>query len=144
MVAVVPAQPELLFYDGHCGLCHRSVQFLLRHDPGGRAFRFAPLQGCTFEATIPPAQRAQLPDSMVIRTRRALIRAALAFQETGAVPHSVDHPEDFAQRSGGVVLPRHVDWFEATAELRKAFIQHTPDEVQESLGRRPKAETTTA
>ena len=34
-------------------------------------------------------------------------------------------------------LPRNADWFEATKELRKAFIQHTPDEIQESLGRRP-------
>jgi phenylpropionate dioxygenase-like ring-hydroxylating dioxygenase large terminal subunit len=83
-------------------------------------------------------------DSMVIRTRRALIRAALAFAERGELPYSVDHPEVFAQRSGGVVLPRNVDWFEATKELRKAFVKHTPDEIQESLGRRPKAQTATA
>src|ERR1041385_7423246 len=60
--------PETLFYDGHCGLCHRSVRFLLRRDPGGRAFRFAPLQGRTFQDAVSPDRRAGLPDSMVLKT----------------------------------------------------------------------------
>jgi predicted DCC family thiol-disulfide oxidoreductase YuxK len=34
----------VLLYDGVCGLCDRSVQFLLRHDKQAR-FRFAALQG---------------------------------------------------------------------------------------------------
>jgi predicted DCC family thiol-disulfide oxidoreductase YuxK len=59
---------ETLFYDGHCGLCHRAVKFVLRHDPTGAAFRFAPLQGPTFEAAVPADQRAGLPDTMVLRT----------------------------------------------------------------------------
>jgi predicted DCC family thiol-disulfide oxidoreductase YuxK len=59
---------ETLFYDGHCGLCHRAVKFVLRHDPEGAAFRFAPLQGPTFQAAVPAAQRAALPDSMAVRT----------------------------------------------------------------------------
>lgn len=33
----------LLLYDGSCGLCDRSVQFVLRRDRAGR-FRFAALQ----------------------------------------------------------------------------------------------------
>jgi predicted DCC family thiol-disulfide oxidoreductase YuxK len=41
----------LLLYDGECGLCDRSVQFILRRDRAGR-FRFAPLQA--------PASRALL------------------------------------------------------------------------------------
>jgi phenylpropionate dioxygenase-like ring-hydroxylating dioxygenase large terminal subunit len=74
-------------------------------------------------------------DSMVIRTRRALIRAAEALRDHGILPPGVDNPGAYAQRSGGVVLPRNVDWFEATRELRKAFVKHTPEEVQASLGR---------
>jgi predicted DCC family thiol-disulfide oxidoreductase YuxK len=62
-------QTEMLFYDGHCGLCHRAVKFVLRHDPDGRAFRFAPLQGNTFQALVPWDRRAGLPDSVVILTR---------------------------------------------------------------------------
>jgi phenylpropionate dioxygenase-like ring-hydroxylating dioxygenase large terminal subunit len=81
-------------------------------------------------------------DTMIIYTRRALLRAARALRETGETPLGVDQPEVFAQRSGGVVLPRSANWFEATAELRKAFVHHTPDEIQASLGRRgQKAET---
>lgn len=62
-------QTEMLFYDGHCGLCHHAVKFVLRHDPDGRAFRFAPLQGNTFQALVPRDRRAALPDSVVILTR---------------------------------------------------------------------------
>jgi len=62
------SQAETLFYDGHCALCHRAVKFLLRHDRGGTAFRFAPLQGRTFKEALSPEQRAGLPDSMVLRT----------------------------------------------------------------------------
>jgi predicted DCC family thiol-disulfide oxidoreductase YuxK len=57
---------EILFYDGHCGLCHRAVQFVLRHDPEGKHFRFAPLQGETFKARVPHERRVSLPDSMVV------------------------------------------------------------------------------
>ena len=61
-------QPEMLFYDGHCALCHRSVKFVLKHDRSGKLFRFAPLQGPTFEARVPAERRAGLPDSVVVLT----------------------------------------------------------------------------
>ena len=66
----MPASPssELLFYDGHCGLCHRAVKFVLKHDRSGNAFRFAPLQGSTFQSRVFPEQRAALPDSIVVLT----------------------------------------------------------------------------
>lgn len=35
-----------MLYDGVCGLCHRTVAWLLRHDRRGRLW-FAPLQGET-------------------------------------------------------------------------------------------------
>ena len=63
-------------------------------------------------------------DQLVIRTRRRLIAAARALRENGAAPRGVDHPEIYAQRSGGVVLPRSTDWWEGTSELRKAFVKH--------------------
>lgn len=34
-----------LFYDGTCGFCARSVQFVLRHERERRTLRFAPLEG---------------------------------------------------------------------------------------------------
>jgi predicted DCC family thiol-disulfide oxidoreductase YuxK len=60
---------EFLFYDGHCGLCHRAVKFVLKHDRSGNAFRFAPLQGPTFESRVSVNQRKGLPDSIVVLTR---------------------------------------------------------------------------
>ena len=44
----IPGEPSpVLFYDGECGLCHRCVDWFLRHD--GRArLRFALLQGETY------------------------------------------------------------------------------------------------
>ncbi len=35
---------QVLLYDGLCGFCDRSVQFILRRDAGG-SMKFAPLQG---------------------------------------------------------------------------------------------------
>jgi predicted DCC family thiol-disulfide oxidoreductase YuxK len=39
----VPHEPVVL-YDGECGLCHRSVKFILDHE-ADHELRFAPLQG---------------------------------------------------------------------------------------------------
>jgi predicted DCC family thiol-disulfide oxidoreductase YuxK len=64
----VPPPTEIVFYDGHCGLCHRAVKFVLKHDRTGAAFHFAPLQGVTFREKIPEDRRAELPDSMVALT----------------------------------------------------------------------------
>lgn len=47
-----PASRPILFYDGECGLCARSVQFVLHRDPEHR-FQFAPLQGSTAQQTLP-------------------------------------------------------------------------------------------
>ena len=59
-------------------MCHRAVKFVLRHDPGGRAFRFAPLQGETFLARVEAGRRVGLPDSVVVLTRdgELLLRSA--------------------------------------------------------------------
>ena len=62
------ATAEMLFYDGHCGLCHGFVRFVVKRDRATRRFRFAPLQGPTFEAMVPVERRAQLPDSVVLLT----------------------------------------------------------------------------
>lgn len=57
--------PEVVFYDGECGLCHRAVRFILSHDREQR-FRFAPLQGRTFLSQVPEIVRSRLPDTLVV------------------------------------------------------------------------------
>jgi phthalate 4,5-dioxygenase len=71
------------------------------------------------------ADRAQehlgTSDAMIIRTRRRLMKAAIDLLQ-GNIPPTVDHPELYRQRSGGVMLPRSADWVVATEELRTAFV----------------------
>lgn len=71
----------MLFYDGACGLCHLSVRALLALDRGG-ALRFAPLGGDAFLRLVPAAERARLPDSLVLRTAdgRLLVRSAAVLE----------------------------------------------------------------
>jgi len=60
-------------------------------------------------------------DSMIIRTRRRWIAAAKALEEHGILPPGVDDPAIYRQRSGEVILPRSVDWWEGTRDLREKF-----------------------
>ncbi len=60
-----PAAKPLVLYDGRCGFCDVSVQWLLEHDPSGQ-FQFAALEGETAAAVL---QRHPLPpdlDSIVL------------------------------------------------------------------------------
>jgi predicted DCC family thiol-disulfide oxidoreductase YuxK len=76
--AWIPARamtlPLTVFYDGACGFCHASVRFLLQEDRTGLTLRFAPLQGQSFAAAVPEAQRVGLPDSIVVREPGGLLR----------------------------------------------------------------------
>jgi phthalate 4,5-dioxygenase oxygenase subunit len=63
-------------------------------------------------------------DQLIIRTRRRMLAAARALRDDGTIPPGVDNPDFYRQRSGGVILRRSVDWWDATRELRKAFVQH--------------------
>jgi len=65
----LPAQGSaIIFYDGHCALCHRAVRFVLKRDRLGTAFRFAALQGETFRELVPLERRTALPDSLAVGT----------------------------------------------------------------------------
>lgn len=68
MLAMLPADREdIVFFDGECGLCTRTVRWLLPRDHRKR-FVFAPLHGTTFTREIAEDLRARLPDSLVVRT----------------------------------------------------------------------------
>jgi len=78
--------PQLAVYDGDCGLCARSVQFILRHDAAGR-FRFSPIQSalgkavCT-EAAIDPADPSSfvaIVDGRLYTKSSAVLRVAISF-----------------------------------------------------------------
>jgi predicted DCC family thiol-disulfide oxidoreductase YuxK len=52
---------HLVLYDGNCGFCAHTVQWILAADPAGRV-RFAPLQGPT--ATALRARHPELPTDL--------------------------------------------------------------------------------
>ncbi|MCL6567053.1 MAG: DUF393 domain-containing protein [Acidobacteriia bacterium] len=61
------AEPQFVFYDGNCGVCHSFVEFVVRRDRR-ECFHFAPLGGQRFAELIPPELRSRLPESLVLRT----------------------------------------------------------------------------
>ena len=59
-----PAETPVLLYDGACGLCASSVQFILRHERR-HELRFAPLQGALAADVRQRHPRLEGLDSMV-------------------------------------------------------------------------------
>ena len=51
----------IVLYDGTCGLCHRSVRWILRHERD-RTIQFAPLQGSTAETLR--ARHPEIPQTL--------------------------------------------------------------------------------
>jgi hypothetical protein len=58
-------------------------------------------------------------DSMIIHTRKRLLRAVKALEATGEVPPGVDEPSVYRSRSGSIILDAGVDWLTATEHLRR-------------------------
>ena len=73
-------EPEILFYDGDCGFCHRCVRAVIALDRRGERFRFAPIDGPTFRERVAPEIAAKLPDSIAVERADGalLVRSAAA------------------------------------------------------------------
>jgi predicted DCC family thiol-disulfide oxidoreductase YuxK len=56
---------QILLYDGLCGFCDRTVQFILRHDPRG-PMRFAPLQGSSAKTILARHPELEGVDSLIL------------------------------------------------------------------------------
>lgn len=69
-----PGPPRVLFYDGACGLCHRSVRFFLAEDRSGDALVYAPLASPVLARHVPEGRLNTLPDSLVLITSEGEIR----------------------------------------------------------------------
>ncbi|MGA2231066.1 MAG: DCC1-like thiol-disulfide oxidoreductase family protein [Tepidisphaeraceae bacterium] len=61
----MPSPDVILFYDGTCGFCSRSVQFILRHEGSNHSLHFAALQGPTAAALRQRHPELASLDSMV-------------------------------------------------------------------------------
>ncbi len=67
-------QKAIIYYDGFCGFCHKTVQFVLQEDITHQ-YRFAPLQGASFrEYCLQNAiDTRTMPDSLVLVTSQRQI-----------------------------------------------------------------------
>ncbi|MFZ5470385.1 MAG: thiol-disulfide oxidoreductase DCC family protein [Myxococcota bacterium] len=79
-----PAEPIVL-YDGECGLCSRSVRWLLRHERD-HELRFAPLQGPTASAL-----RAVHPNIPLALESVVYIAGGKAYLRSKALLHAARH-----------------------------------------------------
>lgn len=124
---MVERQHTLIFYDGHCGLCHGAVSFALRRDPDGSRFRFAPLQGETLHQALPIDTIGELTDSIVV-----LKPDGQALQESDAVLLMLEQIgggwRAFGHVSSGVV-PRSLRdrLYRGIARVRHRLFKTPPD-----------------
>ena len=58
----------IIFFDGVCGLCNQSVNFILNRDGKGK-FRFAPLQGETAKGCLSPKNYENLNSLVYLNER---------------------------------------------------------------------------
>ena len=75
-------------------------------------------QGTTVDRSL---EHLGTTDRMIIRMRQLLIQEAIALREDGTPPRGVDNPEIYRLRSGSLILPREVDVWEGTKDMREAF-----------------------
>lgn len=120
-----------LFYDGDCGLCHRSVRFLIAEDDHveeALRLRFAPLGGDAFMQLVarsPEIDPDHLPDSIVLELEdgRVATRASAVIEianRLGGFWRAIA----FAGSLGGYV-PRAVldSAYDIVAENRKRLFE---------------------
>jgi predicted DCC family thiol-disulfide oxidoreductase YuxK len=113
----LPDTAPLVFYDGQCGLCDRSVRWLLRRDRDGR-LRFAPLQGTTAAALLAYGPRSNLTtlvlldkDGVHVRSEAA-IRAVIHLGGAWRLAHVLRSvPRRMRDRAYDLVARRRHRWF---------------------------------
>lgn len=67
---------SIVFFDGLCGLCNATVDFILSRDRD-RRFRFAPLQGETARGEV-SAEELERLDTLVLRNSSGVYRRSAA------------------------------------------------------------------
>lgn len=63
-------EPEMIFYDGGCGLCHHWVTFVLSEELDRDLFHFAPIGSARFQQAVGSEPVA---DSIVVQTSSGLL-----------------------------------------------------------------------
>lgn len=120
------ARRSMVFYDGACGLCHRTVRFAIARDRDGSRFRFAALGGKAFRRLVPEPLRAGLPDSIVV-----LAPGGTLFTRTAAVIHILERIGGPWRLTGRVLalVPRGIRdlGYDGIARVRHRLFRRPPD-----------------
>ena len=90
MAASTPTEPPVLLYDGLCGFCDHSVQFVLARDRHAR-LRFAPLQGEFARGVLARHPELAGVDSLVLVERDAATGEERAFVRTDGALRVAHH-----------------------------------------------------
>lgn len=82
---VYPRSHPVVFYDGACGICNHTVQWLMRRDRAG-VLRYAPLQGDTARAVLGEAAAQRLDTLYFYDGRQRYDRSTAALQIASYLP----------------------------------------------------------
>lgn len=98
---VYPKWHPIVFYDGECGICNHTVQFLIRRDRN-KCLRYAPLQGETARAVL-GAAAAQKLDTLYF------FDGSASFDRSTAALHIASFlPWPWAMASWARIVPRFI------------------------------------
>lgn len=70
---------RVLFFDGHCNLCSRFIDFLIRRDHRG-VLNYAPLQGKTARVKLSPDLYMSLPSVVLLDGDEVYLRSGAALR----------------------------------------------------------------
>lgn len=125
-------RPVQVLFDGVCGLCERTVQFLLAEDATA-ALRFAPLQGETARPILQRHGLDQFPLRSLVVVETGSDGNELAFLKSSAVARSLDSlggfwrvvswtlravPRPFRDAAYDFIAKRRLRWFSAPSVCR--------------------------
>jgi len=97
------AEQNIIFFDGVCGLCNGTVDFVLREDRA-RIFLYSPLQGETFRKIAPEHPETINANSLFV-LRRDLEKHTL-LKRSEAILYILDHiPRYRWLGRGGRIFP---------------------------------------
>lgn len=82
---VYPRSYPVVFFDGECGICNHTVQFLIKRDRAQR-LRFAPLQGETASARLGAEAASRLDTLYFSDEAGTFSRSSAALRIAGYLP----------------------------------------------------------
>jgi predicted DCC family thiol-disulfide oxidoreductase YuxK len=85
MLASVSSMPHtdltemnLVLYDGDCGLCNRSVQFILKHEKPGSTWYFVPQNSQKGQAILSACVQGSIEDTLYVVEDKVLYKKSQA------------------------------------------------------------------